>query len=336
MKSSIASTSSSSEVDTLSSDANASDGVEWVVSCSDVGRGRIVIGSGLHEGAEFFCRQNDMVVMGAGDDCDLLLADSNISHHHCLVVYGQGGFLIRALDGEVSVHNKILHPGQQATIGCEGKVVLAGVSVNLCLEKRPLSREKGHRLVAVLGSCVAVFFAFVVVVWAGLWNSDVAAETDMSVAVLDAEVSSALLVKEAKAVDLAKQVNEILRLSGIQAQSHNLESGRVEIFGRFSDTTKLERVIHSRAMQDIKGLNQVIVRNGLTLKGDISTSSDDREIARVILGEDPYLVTRDDTRYYPGAELANGNLIEKIHSTGVLVISSSGDQELLQPGSLLF
>ncbi|OZG74396.1 hypothetical protein BTA51_05140 [Hahella sp. CCB-MM4] len=306
------------------------------------GAGLIKITDGLHRNAEYLCQQLDMVMIGASTDCDLVLADPQIARHHCLVVLGQDGYLVRALDASVEVLGKILNPGDQEKVAAGTMLNLADVSLELSSRvlEEPDTNGTISRQLKLYTSIFLVMLILVsgLLIWGGeLYAKVTAGAVDEVKAVESLPAPSAgTPVIETKASDLAGQVGEILRLSGLRGKTAELGEGKVELVGIFPNKDKLERVIHSRAMQDIKGLQQVVVRNKLEEKVDEPKQTDDKEIARVITGHDPYVVTRDDARYYPGAELDVGTIIDEIKPEGVIVILASGEKRLLEPGAMLY
>lgn len=67
--------------------------------------------AGLHAGASRNLADQEMLVVGSGDDCDIVLADTGVAAHHALITLVGGVFTLRALDAPVRVEGKPLHPG---------------------------------------------------------------------------------------------------------------------------------------------------------------------------------------------------------------------------------
>ncbi len=305
------------------------------------GAGLIRVADGLHKNAEYLCQQLDMVMVGSGIDCDLVLADPQIARHHCLIALGPDGYLVRALDDTVDVLGRTLNPGDQEKVDGGAILSLGNVSIELSSglpEELPASSVQRNLKLHVL--LLSVVLALITGLWLGgskLYSRETVEARDEMRTIESLPMPSAgMPAIESSARDLANQVGEILRLSGIQGKTSNLGLGKVEVVGVFPDNNKLERVIHSRAMQDIKGLQQVVVRNLREEKEEAPKRTDDKEIARVITGHDPYVVTRDEARYYPGAELVDGKTIEEITPDGVVVMTNEGDKQLLEPGTMLY
>ena len=303
------------------------------ISANDEGEaGLIRVSSGLHANAEFICRPLDMVVIGTGEDCDMVLSDPQIARHHCLVVLGQEGYLVRALDAPVQVQGMPLNPGEQLNVPAGAAIELADVTVGLHPHLTVQLETSDQRRMVLMGLFAVLTVAALLGIW--VWYAEQGSTQLQQIEALPAP--GAGTTEQSTHRDLAGQVSEILRLSGLQAQTRNLVPGQVEVSGHFNNDGQLENIIHSRAMQDIRGLQQVVVRNLADSPKSTPQHTDDKEIARVITGTDPYVVTRDNARYYPGAELADGRRIVRIEHQGVVVISSTGEEQLLEPGSPLF
>lgn len=79
--------------------------------------GRVLrIVAGLHAGASRGLTEQEMLVVGSGEDCDIVLADTGVAAHHALITLVGGSFTLRALDAPVRIEGKPLHPGDPAEI----------------------------------------------------------------------------------------------------------------------------------------------------------------------------------------------------------------------------
>ena len=66
---------------------------------------------GLHAGASRILADEEMILVGSGEDCDIVLADDGVAAHHALISLVGGRFLVRALDAPVKVGGQDVHPG---------------------------------------------------------------------------------------------------------------------------------------------------------------------------------------------------------------------------------
>lgn len=67
--------------------------------------------SGLHAGASRTLAEQEMILVGSGDDCDIVLADHGVARHHALINLIGGMSSLRALDAPLRVDGQPLHPG---------------------------------------------------------------------------------------------------------------------------------------------------------------------------------------------------------------------------------
>jgi hypothetical protein len=67
--------------------------------------------AGLHTGASRVMAEQEMLLVGSGEDCDIVLADGNVANHHALISLLNGRFSLRALDAPLHVGTSIVHPG---------------------------------------------------------------------------------------------------------------------------------------------------------------------------------------------------------------------------------
>ena len=66
---------------------------------------------GLHAGANRVLARDEMILVGSGDDCDIVLADDGVANHHALVTLVGGRYMVRALDAPVHVGGTQVDPG---------------------------------------------------------------------------------------------------------------------------------------------------------------------------------------------------------------------------------
>lgn len=72
--------------------------------------------AGLHAGASRALAEQEMLVVGSGDDCDIVLADTGVAAHHALITLVGGTFTLRALDAPVRIEGRPLHPGDPVEV----------------------------------------------------------------------------------------------------------------------------------------------------------------------------------------------------------------------------
>jgi type III secretion system YscD/HrpQ family protein len=66
---------------------------------------------GLHAGAERRCAEHEVILIGSGTDCDLILSDAGVAPHHCLVSVIGPNFSIRPLDATVQIRSRTIGQG---------------------------------------------------------------------------------------------------------------------------------------------------------------------------------------------------------------------------------
>lgn len=66
---------------------------------------------GIHTGAERKLLGSGMLIVGSGDDCDLIFTDAGVAPHHCIINYAEGKVTIRAMDADVRIDENVVHPG---------------------------------------------------------------------------------------------------------------------------------------------------------------------------------------------------------------------------------
>src|SRR5882724_2917668 len=67
--------------------------------------------AGVHKGAVIRLDTADMLVIGASDDCDVILADSGVCSHHCVLKRQADKFFLRTIEGALNVNGHEQDPG---------------------------------------------------------------------------------------------------------------------------------------------------------------------------------------------------------------------------------
>lgn len=80
--------------------------------------------SGLHIGAGRALAEKEMVLVGSGEDCDIVLSDPGVAPHHALIGLLGGAFSVRALDAPLRIGGQPLHPGDPAELGTLQRIEL--------------------------------------------------------------------------------------------------------------------------------------------------------------------------------------------------------------------
>ncbi|MBC7990743.1 MAG: type III secretion system inner membrane ring subunit SctD [Luteimonas sp.] len=84
--------------------------------------------SGLHGGASRLLAAQEMIVIGSGEDCDIVLADAGVARHHALVISLGGVFSLRALDAPLRIDGRLLHPGDPVALAPFQRIELGEVA----------------------------------------------------------------------------------------------------------------------------------------------------------------------------------------------------------------
>ncbi|WP_202845425.1 FHA domain-containing protein [Luteimonas saliphila] len=104
--------------------------------------------AGLHAGATRPLSRREMVLVGSGDDCDVVLADAGVAAHHALLNIVDGRFHLRALDAPVELPERTLHPGDPVEIAQVQRIGLGQAAIAFGRADAPawlaLAPEYGH------------------------------------------------------------------------------------------------------------------------------------------------------------------------------------------------
>jgi type III secretion protein D len=294
--------------------------------------------AGLHKGALIRLDSADMLVIGASEDCDVILADGGVCSHHCVLKRQADKFFLRTIEGALNVNGHEQDPGATiflppqvpVIIGSAAFEIVATVSavdapaelqatehspakaspsrppsVSQILRWRPLS------VTAVVAAIVATVLAVRAI------SLGISAQSAQSAA---GQATVAAAVTSRSGASIAHDVVEVLRLSGITCEARYNGDGAVTVSGHLGDPKALEAIVKSRAIREIVGLRRVMAINldhpGGSMHG---TTVDGTRIVSIVASSDPYVVTADGSRYYVGASLPQGGRLAGVKEGEVLV-----------------
>lgn len=303
------------------------------------------VGAGVHTGARFVIADNDIVAIGAGADCEVILSDPGVAEHHGLLIRQGGACWLRAVDAPLVVNGQQLAPGDPRPLAPDVYVAVgeAGFSLVECqasARAEPAVPPTRHELLTHVVATdkrvqIAVAVLLVVAVAWFFTGSSTPVEAGNGLAEQQQTAQAAAADSEESGRTgsaIAEDVAEVLRLSGIDGRATFIGQGRVKVKGYLGDVETLKQVIHSRAMRDIEGLEQVVAVN---FNAPSKPEPEPEEVVAVVDGDMPYLVTASGGRYYIGARLPGGGRLTEIRGEQIVIENSAGNRLVDGVGAVL-
>jgi hypothetical protein len=335
--------------------------------------------SGLHAGASRDLAEQEMILVGSGDDCDIVLADQGVARHHALINLTGGMSSLRALDAPLRVDGQPLHPGDPVELRGLQHIQLGGAAIAYGEEHDPgwaelapdfaLEEDRapatGMRKLPLVAALAVLSLASLAIFAAVMPRHEAPADPRSQLNALIAEFhmrdgkvsqdaqgrpvlkgtvkndkeresieqriaqagfEAALDLRSAEKI--AADVSEVLRSQNINAKTRYVGNGVVEASGRFEDMEAMRAAASSRAMDEVPGVTQVLVRNHIdparlkrTANGptEASVKQGPTRIVSVVRGKTPHLVAVDGTEYPVGAEVpGHGRLVSIGESAHVI------------------
>lgn len=85
--------------------------------------------SGLHDGASRVLSEQEMLLIGSGEDCDIILSDPGVARHHAMVLRHGDTLSLRAIDAAMEFAGDPLEPGDPIGFPLLEPARLGGVSI---------------------------------------------------------------------------------------------------------------------------------------------------------------------------------------------------------------
>ena len=222
---------------------------------------------GLHRGALTPIAPSDVVLVGADEDCDVILHDAGVARHHCVLSNLDSKLFLRAIDEPLTLDGRPLEPGKSVCVKSGACVELGSTAFDVVSERdsdvpyiEKLAQRRGTRgrlfLLNMRWAAGAVL-AVGVAVACGLNPVQIGLRGRPQVVPVPAEQ----LAAGRPGADIARDVEEVLRLSDVACDAHYDGNGTVTVHGHMGDPKVLATVIQSRAMREIVGLRRVLAVN---------------------------------------------------------------------------
>ena len=297
---------------------------------------------GMHRGALTPIAPSDVLLVGADEDCDVILHDAGVARHHCVLSNIDSKLFLRAIDERLTLDGRALDPGRSVWVK-SGTCIELGSTAFDVVSQRDSEVPYIEKLLQPRGTRGRLFlrnmrWAAVAVLAVGVAMA-CGLPAQMGLRGRGAQVAQApaeQLAAGRPGTDIARDVEEVLRLSDVSCNAHYDGNGAVTVHGHMGDPKVLATVIQSRAMREIVGLKRVLVVNLDDPHSSASpTQVDGTRIVSAISGDDPYVVTADGSRYYVGAELPQGGRLAGVPGDEVLIERNGQVEHWRLPGARL-
>jgi hypothetical protein len=274
---------------------------------------------------------SEVVLVGAGEDCDVILSDAGVARHHCVLSHLDSKLFLRAIDEPLVLDGQPQDPGRSFCVTPGARVELGAAAFDVVTDQDSQAPHVGKpepapsRLawLASSGMFRRMRWAAVAVLGVGVAVACGLNPVQIGLKGRNPHVAQAPeqpLTAGRPGTDIARDVEEVLRLSDVACDAHYDGNGTVTVRGHLGDPKVLATVIQSRAMREIVGLKRVLAVNLDDRHGSAGpTQVDGTRIVSAISGDDPYVVTADGSRYYVGAELPQGGRLTGVDGDEVLI-----------------
>lgn len=113
-------------------DAPQAQAVEPEPASASKSIGALRVAAGLHEGADRPLAAQEMILIGNGDDCDIILADAGVARRHAMVMVFDGEATVRALDAPLLLDGRTVRPGDPVALEPGQRITLGGAVLAAC------------------------------------------------------------------------------------------------------------------------------------------------------------------------------------------------------------
>ena len=295
----------------------------------DVGPSGAYVVGGVHAGAIIRIAPDEAVLVGTSEDCEVILSDPGVATHHCLLAAKGTKVSVRPVSAPVLASGRRYSPGGETAVVDIGERIELGSAVleivsaaDLEVGRPQMSLQsirprRGFRTTLLRQSRWGIAAVLAVAVACEVHpvgeRSDAATPPANMASSTQAEVS---------ADDVAHDVAEVFRLSGISADARSEGEGTVIVTGHLGEMQAVGTLVQSRAIREINGLKRVKVVNLDAPRPTQPTHEepgDSNWIVTAVASKDPYVIANDGSRYYVGATLPRGGRLAGVQDGEILV-----------------
>jgi len=132
--------------------------------------------------------------------------------------------------------------------------------------------------------------------------------------------------------ELIEAVQDVFRVYGFNVRVEVLGKGHVNVFSASNDLSRLSQV-EQTVKTDIPAITKLVLTNtppGLINEPSQPTKNDpDKRVTLIAAGNNAYIMTHDQSRYFVGGMLPSGHVVKSIRD-GKVIVSKNGKTETLQ------
>lgn len=289
---------------------------------------QLEITDGLHHGVRMALEQDEYSI-GLSTECDIVLRDEGVRGHHAVLRIEGGEVRVEAVGGDVTVGKLKVATGQ----GCRARLPVAVAIGGATLQLRPAPGSTGA-LAAIasmnqptkLAGGVLLCALAAVVATNGMSHPDPSAGPIAEASTLEQNFSetqdaapvgaAAPAVSTAGAAKTAaEELSGKLKEAGIGTLNVNADDERIVVEGRLSDQqasawTGVQRWFDAKFGTTVLTANVAV--------GALAGPAPVR-LQAIWFGQRPYIITDNGSRYYEGAMLDSGWIVQRIAEDRVIL-----------------
>jgi hypothetical protein len=295
---------------------------------------QLEIVQGLHAGVRLDLKDGEYSV-GPTPNSDIVLRDKGVLPQHALLRIERGEVRVEATGGDVSVGNLKVAAGHGCRLRLPAVISLGEASLRLSRRSETDSKLFGRmkaaakglsdRPMEVAGSVLLCAVAVTVVSQAVPQSPPESAKSELAISAEAARAAVAddgIAVKVAHAAaagstvkQAAEELENRLRAAGIQSVRITADDQRVSAQGRVSEAQAAQWTAIQHWFDETHGSSVVLTANVAT--GPVGGPL--LRLQSVWLGDRPYIIADNGSRYYEGSVLDSGWILQRIADDGLLL-----------------
>jgi hypothetical protein len=282
---------------------------------------------GLHHGVRVALEDSEYLV-GLNAECDIVLRDDGVLAHHALLRIDGSDARIEAVGGDVTVGSLKVATGQGCRVRLPAVVTIGGAKLQL-LPARPqgalaaLTATMRNQPAKVAGGVLVCALA-VAVVAKGMRGPEPATAPIADTSMLEqnfsetrnAGTSAPASLSPAAAKTAAEELNGKLKEAGITTLKVSASDERVAVSGRLSEQQAPGWADIQRWFDGKFAATTIMTAN--VAIGPMEGPAPVR-LQAVWFGQRPYIIADNGSRYYEGAVLDSGWIVQRIADDRVIL-----------------
>ncbi len=290
---------------------------------------------GLHSGVRLSLADGDYSI-GSKAGADIVLRDDGVASQHVIICIDGNDIRAEAIGGTLRVGDEEIEFGHGCRLRLPTVLTIGSASIQLTSDRKTSGLAGGFPILSKLADRPAITAGVLgvalatTIAWHGLQATpaDGDGQAELAMAASRSDAASASLPAgggglEVSADDAARALQDKLRIAGIETISIATDGPHLTATGRLPENRATDWTTIQRWFDKTYSPRMNLSAN---VASDPASAKPAVRLQAIWFGERPYIIAENGSRYYQGAILDNGWILQEIGEDRVML--KKGEENL--------